>query len=111
MHVLCRNGAFVKKVNLSHGVTSGLILKPQASLLFSFTAAGGQSFDQSWQRAQVPVSTGFSGGFLFIQGVRGNGQFGEIAVDDTTMTLGTCAVSTGLKTITFSQSDILVKPV
>ncbi len=61
---------------------------------------GGQSSDQSWQRAQVTIPTGLGGGFLFFEGIRGNGVSGNIAVDDVTVvrsTGGVCEVrrSTG----------------
>ena len=65
------------------------------------TASGGQSFDQSWKNAQVPVPTSTNGGFIFIEGIRGNGQSGDIAVDDFTMTQGICGVSVPKNSVKF----------
>ena len=42
-----------------------------------------------WQNAQVTVD-GATPGYVYFEAVRGNGQFGDIAIDDVTMTQGGC---------------------
>ncbi len=42
-----------------------------------------------WQNAQVTVD-GATPGYVYFEATRGNGQFGDIAIDDVTMTQGGC---------------------